>query len=181
VSEAFPNLIDRARRGDESAFAVIWRRHNPPLLRYLRVVAGRYAEDVAATTWLEVVRALARFKGATDGEFTAWLFTIGRHRAIDARRQDARRPVVSLADLSVAEDPAADPQVIVPGTRAAVAMIARLPLEQAEVVALRVIVGLDVDVVAGLVGKSPGNVRVITHRALQRLHALLAESKGVTR
>ena len=47
-------------------------------------------------------------------------------------------------------------------------------LDQAEVVLLRVVAGLGADEVGAIVGKSAGAVRVIQHRALKRLAALLA-------
>ena len=60
-----------------------------------------------------------------------------------------------------------------------VALIATLPRDQAEVVMLRVVAGLDVADVARIVGKSPGAVRVAAHRALRRLAARL-ERAAVT-
>ena len=47
------------RGDDEEAFSVLWRDANPALLRYLRVVTPEHAEDVAAETWVQVVRGLA--------------------------------------------------------------------------------------------------------------------------
>jgi RNA polymerase sigma-70 factor (ECF subfamily) len=47
--------------------------------------------------------------------------------------------------------------------------VATLPPDQAEMVMLRVVAGLDVAVVADLVGKKPGAVRVAVHRALKSL------------
>jgi RNA polymerase sigma-70 factor (ECF subfamily) len=44
-----------------------------------------------------------------------------------------------------------------------------LPRDQAEVVLLRVVAGLDVAQVATITGKRPGTVRVVAHRALRRL------------
>jgi RNA polymerase sigma-70 factor (ECF subfamily) len=44
-----------------------------------------------------------------------------------------------------------------------------LPPEQAEVVVLRVVGGLSVEETARVVGKRPGTVRVLQHRALRRL------------
>jgi RNA polymerase sigma-70 factor (ECF subfamily) len=45
--------------------------------------------------------------------------------------------------------------------------------------------GLDVDEVAAIVGKRPGNVRVLQHRGLRRLAERIAEGaaegRGVTR
>ena len=59
-------------------------------------------------------------------------------------------------------------------TEAALTLIATLPRQQAEVIAPRVIAGLDVDQVAELLGKSPGAVRVAAHRGLRTLAVRLA-------
>jgi RNA polymerase sigma-70 factor (ECF subfamily) len=64
--------------------------------------------------------------------------------------------------------------------RAVVALIATLPREQAEIILLRVVVGLEANEVARIVGKSPGAIRVAAHRGLRRL-AELVERAGVTR
>jgi RNA polymerase sigma-70 factor (ECF subfamily) len=53
------------------------------------------------------------------------------------------------------------------------ALIARLPREQAEVVTLRYIADLDVAATAATLGKEPGAVRVLAHRGLRRLEKLL--------
>jgi RNA polymerase sigma-70 factor (ECF subfamily) len=54
-------------------------------------------------------------------------------------------------------------------TDRAIAMVRRLPPDQADMVMLRVVAGLDVAVVADIVGKSPGAVRVSVHRGLRAL------------
>jgi DNA-directed RNA polymerase specialized sigma24 family protein len=69
-------------------------------------------------------------------------------------------------------------------TRAALALVAGLRAEQAEVVALRVLGGLEVAEVARIVGKRPGTVRVLAHRGLRRLARQLEAARlagGVTR
>lgn len=65
------------------------------------------------------------------------------------------------------------------GTQRALSLVAQLPRQQAEVIMLRVVAGLDTEAVAGIVGSTPGAVRVATHRALRRL-AYLFEEAGVT-
>jgi RNA polymerase sigma-70 factor (ECF subfamily) len=69
-------------------------------------------------------------------------------------------------------------------TRAALALLAELPPDQAEVVALRVLAGLEVAEVARIVGKRPGTVRVLAHRGLRRLAGRMETAglaRGVTR
>jgi RNA polymerase sigma-70 factor (ECF subfamily) len=166
----------------EGAFSVLWRDANPALLRYLRVIAPGGAEDIAADTWVQVIRGLAAFRG-DEAAWRAWLFTIARHRAIDEGRRRSRQPVVSVPELAdLAEPGSPDPADLVLeklSTQAAVALIATLPRFQAEVILLRVVAGLDTPAVARLVGRSPGAVRVAAHRGLRRLAATLAET-GVT-
>ena len=48
-------------------------------------------------------------------------------------------------------------------------LVAALSPEQAEVLVLRVVAHLSVEDVAKMLGKRPGTVRVIQHRALRRL------------
>jgi RNA polymerase sigma-70 factor (ECF subfamily) len=64
-------------------------------------------------------------------------------------------------------------------TQAALALISALPADQAEIIVLRVVAGLDTRAVARIVGKSPGAVRVAAHRGLRRLAATVDQA-GVT-
>lgn len=174
----FAHTLALARQGDAAAFGQLWRELQPKLLRYLGVVApAGQAEDVASETWLQVVSGLAGFTGGAR-EFQAWLFTVARHRAIDEARRSARRPQVPLADSEPAGAPlapdAADEALQRISTERALALIATLPADQAEIVTLRVIAGLDAESVARLVGRSPGAVRVAAHRALRTLAATLS-------
>jgi RNA polymerase sigma-70 factor (ECF subfamily) len=167
------DAVRRARAGDESGFLELWRALQPRLLRYLRVQCRDGHEDVAAETWLQVVRDLPTFTGDADG-FRAWLFTVGRHRAIDAARASAARPLTLLADVGAAHPHAAALSAETEAldrvsTDRAIELVAGLPPEQAEMVMLRVVAGLDVATVARIVGKSPGAVRVSVHRGLKAL------------
>ncbi len=182
IGPGFGEVLARARDGDERAFALVWRDLNPALLRYLRVVAPATAEDTAADVWLEVCRGLDRFRGDEAG-FRSWVFTVARMRAVDAARRAARRPVRPAApdrmpDRRAADDPA-EAALEAQATRDALALIAMLPPDQAEVVALRVIAGLDAAQVGEIVGKRAGTVRVLAHRGLRRLAEHLAERTGV--
>ena len=60
-------------------------------------------------------------------------------------------------------------------TRRALALVMTLPPGQAEVIFLRVVAGLDCAQVGRLLGKTPGAVRVLSHRGLRRLAVILAE------
>lgn len=189
VDEPWAQLITRAQGGDERAFAVIWRRHQPALVRYLEIVGGRQgADDVAAETWASMVRALPRFRGDEAG-FKALLFTTARSRLIDGTRRAKARPEVA-SDLE-AIDGSGLRQVVLDddvttgierdeGTRAALALIACLPPGQAEVVALRTIAGLDNAEVGRITGKQSGAVRVAYSRGIAALAAMIELASRVT-
>jgi RNA polymerase sigma-70 factor, ECF subfamily len=151
----------------------LWRTLQPRLLRYLRVQCRDGYEDVAAETWLQVVRDLSSFVGDADG-FRAWLFTVARHRAIDAARASAARPLTLVPDIGDTHQhgtaASAESQAMERvSTERAMELVATLPPDQAEMVMLRVVAGLDVPVVAQIVGKTPGAVRVSVHRGLKTL------------
>jgi RNA polymerase sigma-70 factor (ECF subfamily) len=175
ADEELAEALRAAIGGDESGIAVLWRTLHPPVLRYLRVVVGDAAEDVASETWLQAVRGLRTFTGDT-GAFRVWLFRIARHRGIDERRRQGRRredPLDLVGDVdtrSAARDAALD--AIESGeTVWALRLIARLPPDQGEAVMLRVVAGLDVEQTAQVLSKSPGAVRVAAMRGLRRLAA----------
>ncbi|MBO0773201.1 MAG: RNA polymerase sigma factor [Actinobacteria bacterium] len=180
IGEGFPAVLAAAQQGDEAAFSVLWRDCNPPLIRYLKVVAPESAEDVAADTWVSVIRALDRFEGG-EGAWRAWLFTTARRRVADDRKRRSRRPEWLTAEAGegealLASDPA-DLALENLATREAVAAVASLPPLQAEVIMLRVVAGLDTGTVARLVGRSPGAVRVAVHRGLRRLAQVVTEAR----
>jgi RNA polymerase sigma-70 factor (ECF subfamily) len=181
IGAAFGVTLASAQGGDETAFACLFRDIQPTLLRYLHVITPE-AEDVAGDTWLQVVKGLPRFRGGEEA-FRAWLFTIARHRAVDAGRSRSRRPDVPLTLAAVAEQPlapdAAELALEAISTRSVMVLIKSLPREHAEIIMLRVVAGLEAADVARIVGKTPGAVRVTAHRALRRL-ADLADRPGVT-
>jgi len=182
IGEEFADLLTAAQSGSEAAFSRLWRNANPALLRYLRVIAPGAEEDIAAETWVHVVRGLASFRGGEQA-WRAWLFTTARRRAIDLARHRSRRPEAALDDLTAAQLPSsadsAETAIENLSTAAAIGLLAGLPPMQAEVILLRVVAGLDTESVARLLRKSPGAVRVAAHRGLRRLAQITADT-GVT-
>ena len=174
--EDFPTTLRAAQVGDEWAVAVLWQELNHRLVRFLRSRNREAAEDIASETWLTVATKLDQFEGE-EVEFRAWLFTIARSRLIDWQRRAQRRPQSAVdpegfAERVASDDPAADALEAL-DTDASLAMIYRLPADQGEVILLRVLAGLDVARVSGIVGKRPGTVRMLQLRGLRRLQELL--------
>jgi RNA polymerase sigma-70 factor, ECF subfamily len=182
VGEEFAVRLAEAKAGDDAAFSVLWRDANPALLRYLRVVAPQHAEDVAAETWVQVLRGLAQFTG-DEAAWRSWLFTTARRRVLDQVRHRNRHPADPLDDIHAAELPrTADAEQLAMdniATERAIALVSLLPENQREVIMLRVVAGLETETVARMLGSTPGAVRVAAHRGLKKLATLLSGA-GVT-
>jgi RNA polymerase sigma-70 factor (ECF subfamily) len=167
--------LDAARRGAADGVAVLWRELNPPLERYLGALVGQSAQDIASETWLQAARDLRTFRGDAAG-FRVWLFRIGRNRAIDEQRRVGRQREDLLAEPGEFAGAAPDAAAVAEerwGTERAMALLARLPREQAEAVLLRSVAGLDAKECGRILGKRPGAVRVAAMRGLRGLAVIL--------
>ena len=168
-SDLVDATVAAAATGDERAIAAIWHDLQPALLRYLRSLGVHDAEDVASTTWLELSRVLVDLEPPTVEALRRLLFTIARRRMVDELRRRRTRPDPAdrTWDLDAAPDEGG-------GLGAALEHLRSLPPAQAEVIALRVIVGMSAEEVGELTGQSPGAVRVMAHRGLATLRLRLA-------
>jgi RNA polymerase sigma-70 factor, ECF subfamily len=181
VGERFETVLLAAREGADWALVALYRDLHPPVLRYLMARESTDGEDLASEVWLDVAEGLDRFAGG-EHDFRRWVFTIARRRLIDFRRRSRRRrtdPVATVAG-SVGPGDAESEAMTNLSTQAALARIAALPADQAEVVLLRVLGDLSVKDVAAVMGKRPGTVRVLQHRALAVLARGLV-SEAVTK
>ena len=187
TADPFETSLAAAQSGRSDGFVDLYRLFQPGLLRHLRVVANDDAEDIAAETWVSVMKDLPTFAGP-EPAFRAWLFTIARHRLIDARRTSARRPSVPVAHFPPEAAPVAYGHSLGPADNVlarldaanVVALVRTLPPDQAEAVSLRVLAGLEVAEVAALMERSPGAVRVLSHRGLRALGTLLSAQRTDT-
>jgi RNA polymerase sigma-70 factor (ECF subfamily) len=177
-SEDLDGALRAARNGDEDAFRMLYRQIQPRLLRYVRTLVSDEAEDVTSEAWLQIAKDIASFAGDIDG-FRGWTATIARHRALDHLRYRKRRPVENAPASDFLDRPAAEDTEKTAldslSTRAALGLIARLPRDQAEIIVLRVVVGLDAKSVAKILGKRSGTIRTAAHRGLRHLEQLLTD------
>jgi RNA polymerase sigma-70 factor (ECF subfamily) len=184
--------LSALRAGDERAFTELAERHHQPMLRLARtfVPSDAVAEEVVQETWLCVLRQLDRFEGRSSVK--TWLFRILVNRAKTRGVREQRSvPFASLAlggedepieERLSARRPWCDPDRRLTSleTRAALRVaLAALPPRQRRVVTLRDVEGLAAEDVCELLDLSPGNQRLLLHRARTRLRDQLAAVAGV--
>lgn len=87
VSVDGTRLVERARAGDDQAFAALFEEFHAPILNYLhRMVNDRaVAEDLTQDTFIKAYKALPKTK--PDLAFKAWLYRIATNTAISHMRR----------------------------------------------------------------------------------------------
>jgi len=184
LGTAFEEALAAAKGGAEWGVTALYRDLQPPLLAYLRALEPTDAEDLASDVWLGIGRNLPAFEG-DEAAFRGWAFSIARRRIVDLRRRRGRRqtepaPAETFAGIAGSDDPEAAALGVLGADDVRRGIVELLPPDQADVILLRVVGGLDASQVADVLDKRPGAVRVLQHRALRRLAKLLAE-RGVTK
>lgn len=149
--------------------------------------------DLVQETYFEACRHFGQFRGTSEKELLAWLRRIlvrklahEVEKQVLAQKRDVRREVslgqqlAALERSSVNLEAALVSQWSSPSAqaqrreRAAIVadQLARLPAQHREVIVLRNLEGLSFDEVARRMRKSPGAVRVLWLRALDRLREM---------
>lgn len=166
-----------ARAGDEDAFGRLYTAVQPGLLRYLWLLVGQDAEDVASEAWRQMAGDLPSYRGDGAG-FRTWAATVARGRAMAQLRRrssrSARTAFVERPERLPDRENTTSLEVDAAATAAAIALIATLPRCQAEAVLLRVVLGLDAEAIGQVLGKRAGTVRRAGHRGLRQLARRLA-------
>ena len=156
VGDDFAGVLAAAQGGREEDFAVLWRDANPSLLRYLRVLAPESAEDIAAETWVQVVRGLPGSSATRRPGGPGCSPPPGGGCSTRPGRASAIRPSRSTGSAPPRCPPRPTPTSSPWRTsppESAIALLSELPAHQAEVIMLRVIAGLDTEVVAEMLGE----------------------------
>jgi len=165
-----------ARAGDEDAFGRLYTAVQPGLLRYLRLLVGQDAEDVASEAWRQIAGDLPSYRGDGAG-FRTWVASVARRRAMARlRRRSSQSARTAIVERD--RENTGPLEVDAAATAVAIALIATLPRDQAEAVLLRVVVGLDAGAAAAVLGKRAGAVRTAAHRGLRRLAGQLAQERS---
>jgi RNA polymerase sigma-70 factor (ECF subfamily) len=166
-----------ARAGDSAAFAVLVRRHQDAVYRFvLRMVGTRdEALDLTQDAFVRAWQALPQWQ--PEAQFRTWLFRIASNAALDALR---RRRVVEFEPLNDAFEAAADepdPEKRLELKRRVAALeasLAKLSAEHREILLLREVENMTYEEIGAVLGLSEGTVK----SGLARARAALLEVHG---
>jgi RNA polymerase sigma-70 factor (ECF subfamily) len=165
MDDADEELAARAQAGDRQAFALLVRRHQERVFRFvLRMLGNRdEAMDLTQDSFLKAWNALPGWR--PEARFATWLLQIARNATLDLLRRRRRVEFVPLDPGETASDPhdpapspeqrLADRQRIGLLERA----LAALPPEQREILLLRELEGMNYAEIAATLGINEGTVK----------------------
>jgi RNA polymerase sigma factor (sigma-70 family) len=167
-------LIERAKRGDASAYEALVRAHQGIAFRAAFLIARdpSDAEEAAQDGFVKAYRALGRFRRGAP--FRPWLLQIVANEARNRRRSAGRRAnlALRLADEARPGDAVPSPEAaLLSDERRAklLAAVEALREEERLVVSCRFFLGLTEDETAQTLGLKLGTVKSRTSRALAQL------------
>jgi RNA polymerase sigma-70 factor (ECF subfamily) len=154
---------------EERSFAAVAMEHIDDVYRYLLYMTGHpdLAEDLTGDTFERALRRWRRFDPRRASART-WLCQLARSTALDYFRAEKRRR--RREDTYVADEPQTDEPIFGEGLSPALdAAVRSLSAAEREVVVLRVVLELDGETVARVLGIRPTAVSTRLSRALQKL------------
>jgi RNA polymerase sigma factor (sigma-70 family) len=165
-------LVERARRGDPTAFEELVLAYQSLAFRTAFVIAGNAsdAEEAAQDGFVKAHRALGRFRSGEP--FRPWLLAIVANEARNRRRTSGRRAALALRTAAEAGAPGEDPEEAAVATERRqnlLAAVERLRDDDRDVLACRYFLDLSEEETAAALGIARGTVKSRTHRALARL------------
>ena len=197
-----PELLERLRRGDESAFVELVERYQASMVRLARtfVPSDAVAEEVAQEAWLGVLNGIDRFEGRSS--LKTWIFRILVNRARTRGVRESRSvPFTSLEREGEEGEPTVAPdrfrddgfwgapprpwedqpeeRLLSAETRRVIRdAIDMLPASQRRVIDLRDVEGLSAQEVVDLLDLTEVNQRVLLHRARAKVRQALEDYFG---
>lgn len=179
------DLVIRAR-SDRSAFAVLYDRYYPRIMRYClrRLFLREMAEDVVSDVFLHVASNLPGFEGGTETDFRRWLFRIASNGVNAHLRQSRRRRELWEATgrghrFSAQRASAELPFFEMFDWPAVYQAILELEPRDQTILTLRFFADLPHEEIAAIVGVNTGTVRTALSRTLDRLRSRFAVNEKV--
>ena len=181
TAEIPSELVDRARRGDDSSLRVLVERAYPSVRRWSLMPTGDPAEadDLTQDVLMQMLRKLGSFQ--SGARFTTWLYAVTRNAAADRFRRARRRDALAanpMARIELLQEPDDDPAGMAERAtlrRLLDVLFHELPWRQREVFDLMELQGHSASYVGELHGIEPVTARAHLFKARRHLRALMLE------
>lgn len=174
------NLVIGAINGDASAFGSLYDLHQPAIYRFvaLKVGSREDAEDITHQVFMRAWLRIGQYEGR-GYPFSSWLYRIARNQIVDFYR--ARKEHVDIEDFEpflLADDGTAEKLDFKADMNRVRAALLELRADYQDVIILRFIEERSLEEAATALDRSVGATKVLQHRALRHLRALLDDSES---
>jgi RNA polymerase sigma-70 factor (ECF subfamily) len=170
------DLVQRARQGEQEAFAQLYESHFDKIFRYvvLKIRNQAEAEDMAQQVFIKAYESIGSYQ-SQGVPFTAWLFRIAHNQMVDYVRKQSKKQTVPLDEsLQIKDDSDVEHEVEVKIEMEKVVLAtAKLTKAQREVISLRFAGGLSITEAAKTMRKSEGAIKALQHSAILALRKTL--------
>ncbi len=172
-----------AHHGGRERLNRLVSEHIPEAMRFAIRLTGRaaWAEEVVQEALYRAIRSADTFRGGS--QFRTWLFRIASNAAMDTLRRRKVIDFVALEEDYEAPAEAPGPEVqfeTKQRLRALDAALARLTVEQREMILLREVEGLSYEEISTVLGIQEGTVKSRLARAREALAAFHASTEAGT-
>lgn len=172
-------LLERAKAYDSAALGLLYDRYSGRIYNYIyhRIGESHLAEDLTGQVFLRMLEAIQNQR-AWQTSFSGWLYRIAHNIIIDHYRRRGRAQQTSLEDTPDLPAQQGDPMEAVAehlSQEQLRAAIKRLTAEQAQVIVLRFLEGLNIAEVSKIMQKSEGAIKALQYRAVTSLREILEE------
>lgn len=179
-------LVERARKGDFSAFERLFERHRTMVFRFAYQMTHRVddAEDLIQDAFVRAYNNLHRYRD--EARFTTWLLRIVSNLATDRARMAKRRNSLEQQEAAGAlawmtNGAGSDPVANLEKDRRQIAVekgLAALPAHHRAVIILRDIEERDYQEIAKILGCTVGGAKLRVLRARRALRDRVAPLLG---
>jgi RNA polymerase sigma-70 factor (ECF subfamily) len=170
------DLVQRARQGEQEAFAQLYESHFDKIFRYvvLKIRNQAEAEDMTQQVFIKAYESIGSYQ-SQGVPFTAWLFRIAHNQMVDYVRKQSKKQTVPLDEsLQIKDDCDVEHEVEVKIEMEKVVLAtAKLTKAQREVISLRFAGGLSITEAAKTMRKSEGAIKALQHSAILALRKTL--------
>ncbi len=171
-------LVERAKT-DPQAFGELYQRYVDRIYNYIYHRTGdqHEAEDLTARVFYQALANIRTYMNR-GAPFSAWLFRIAHNLVANWHRDQSRRPVVALDQVTPFTPPRTTPDHLAEEherRRAVAEAIRRLPEERQLLLILKFSEGLSNAEIGRIMGRSEGAIKSLYHRTLLALREDLRE------
>ena len=173
---------DERKAALDADFSALYRSHLRDVYSYLYYRVGNHhdAEDLTEQTFLQAYRHFERAQRESDGRpLRPWLIRIAHNLAANLFRDRSRRPQSRLEDDAPVATAHSTEELVNGRDELARVLegVKQLPDDRREALIMRFALGMDNREIARALGRTDGATKVLIHRAIRQLSAIVAPAE----